>query len=202
MYIKPTRASGISAIACCFAPAVLAQQPLKPSPFSPTNIFSPASTHAETILKVSALTLVITGLIFVTVFSLLVYVVRKFRRRPDDDGREPAQVYGSTQIEMAWTIIPALIVIVLFLAAARVIASVQNKPEPANAVEVTVVGHQYWWEYRYPQFHFVTANELHVPVSDRAHPTPTFLKLLSADTDHSFWVPRLPTPPTRCALVR
>ena len=191
MYIKPTRASGISAIACCLAPAVFAQQPLKPPPFSPTNIFSPASTHAETILRVSNLTLAITALIFVTVFSLLVYVVRKFRRRPDDDGREPAQVYGSTQIEMAWTIIPALIVVVLFLAAARVIASVQNKPRPANAVEVTVIGHQYWWEYRYPQFHFVTANELHVPVSDRDHPTPTFLKLLSADTDHSFWVPRL-----------
>src|SRR5580692_10152297 len=154
MYITPARASGISAIVCCLVPAVLAQQPLKPSPFSPTNIFSPASTHAETILKVSDLTLVITGLIFVTVFSLLVYAVRKFRRRPDDDGREPAQVYGSTQIEMAWTIIPSLIVIVLFLAAARVIASVQNKPKPANAVEVTVVGHQYWWEYRYPQFNF------------------------------------------------
>jgi cytochrome c oxidase subunit 2 len=191
VYIKPTRASAISAIACCLAPAALAQQPLKASPFSPTNIFSPASTHAETILKVSDLTLVITALIFVTVFSLLVYVVRKFKSRADDDGREPAQVYGSTQIEMAWTIIPSLIVIVLFLAAARVIASVQNKPEPANAVEVTVVGHQYWWEYRYPQFHFVTANELHVPVSDRDHPAPTFLKLLSADTDHSFWVPRL-----------
>jgi cytochrome c oxidase subunit 2 len=172
-------------------PVALAQQSLKPSPFSPTNIFSPASTHAETILKVSNFTLVITALIFVTVFSLLAYAVRKFRRRPDDDGREPAQVYGSTQIEMAWTIIPTLIVVVLFLATARVIASMQNKPKPANAVEVTVVGHQYWWEYRYPQFNFVTANELHVPVSDRAHPTPTFLKLLSADTDHSFWVPRL-----------
>jgi cytochrome c oxidase subunit II len=56
---------------------------------------------------------------------------------------------------------------------------------------VTVTGHQYWWEYRYPGLNIVTANELHVPVSDPAHPTPTFLTLLSADTDHSFWVPRL-----------
>jgi cytochrome c oxidase subunit 2 len=193
---NPKRISAIGAIACCLAPAAAlaqqsVQQAVKPSPFSPTNIFSPASTHADTILKVSNFTLVITALIFLTVFSLLLYAVRKFRRGPDDDGREPAQVYGSTQIEMAWTIIPTLIVVVLFLAASRVIANVQNKPKPANAVEVTVIGHQYWWEYRYPQFHFVTANELHVPVSDRAHPTPTFLKLLSADTDHSFWVPRL-----------
>ena len=57
--------------------------------------------------------------------------------------------------------------------------------------EVIVTGHQYWWEYRYPDLNIVTANELHVPVSDPAHPTPTFLTLLSADTDHSFWVPRL-----------
>jgi cytochrome c oxidase subunit 2 len=57
-------------------------------------------------------------------------------------------------------------------------------------LEVVVTGHQYWWEYRYPGLNIVTANEL-VPVSDSAHPTPTFLTLLSADTDHSFRVPRL-----------
>jgi cytochrome c oxidase subunit 2 len=56
---------------------------------------------------------------------------------------------------------------------------------------VIVTGHQYWWEYRYPQLNIVTANELHVPVSDAVHPRATFLTLLSADTDHSFWVPRL-----------
>jgi cytochrome c oxidase subunit 2 len=58
-------------------------------------------------------------------------------------------------------------------------------------VDVTVIGHQFWWEFRYPGLGIVTANELHVPVSDPAHPTPTFLKLLSADTDHSFWIPQL-----------
>jgi cytochrome c oxidase subunit 2 len=104
---------------------------------------------------------------------------------------EPAQVYGSTQVELAWTVIPILIVVALFLAAARVIGSIQNQPRPQNAIEVMVTGHQYWWEYRYPSLNIVTANELHVPVSDPAHPTPTFLTLLSADTDHSFWVPRL-----------
>jgi cytochrome c oxidase subunit II len=54
-----------------------------------------------------------------------------------------------------------------------------------------VIGHQFWWEYRYPTLGIVTANELHIPVSDSAHPRPTFLKLLSADTDHSFWIPQL-----------
>jgi cytochrome c oxidase subunit 2 len=100
-------------------------------------------------------------------------------------------VYGSSQIELAWTIVPVLIVLVLFLATARVIHAVQDAPKPAGALEVIVVGHQFWWEFRYPALGIVTANELHVPVSDPAYPRPTFLTLLSADTDHSFWVPEL-----------
>jgi cytochrome c oxidase subunit 2 len=139
----------------------------------------------------SIFVLVITGIIFVVVFALLIYSVVKFRGRATDAGREPPQVYGSTQIELAWTIIPILIVVVLFLATARVIHAIQDAPEPTAAVDVTVIGHQYWWEFRYPKLGIVTANELHIPVSDPDHPTPTFLQLLSADTDHSFWVPEL-----------
>jgi cytochrome c oxidase subunit 2 len=155
------------------------------------SIFQPHSTPAESILHLSHFVLGITGLIFLVVFSLLTYAVVKFRRRRDEDKSEPAQVYGSTQIELAWTVIPILIVVVLFLATARVIHAIQDAPKPATAMEVTVIGHQFWWEFRYPGLGIVTANELHIPVSDPAHPTPTFLKLLSADTDHSFWIPQL-----------
>jgi cytochrome c oxidase subunit 2 len=158
---------------------------------SSTSIFSPVSTPADSILGLSFFVLVITGVIFLIVASLLVYSVVKFRRRANDDGREPPQVYGSNQLELAWTVIPVLIVVVLFLTSARVIHEVQDAPRPPGAIEVTVVGHQFWWEFRYPQYGFVTTNELHVPVSDPKQPTPTFLTLLSADTDHSFWVPRL-----------
>ena len=158
---------------------------------SPTNIFAPASTSAESIFGLSIFVLLTVAAIFVVVFSLLAYAAVRFRSKHRDDRREPAQVYGSTQVELAWTVIPVLIVVALFLAATRVILAVQNAPRPANALNVVVTGHQYWWEYRYPQLNIVTANELHVPVSDPAHPTPTFLTLLSADTDHSFWVPRL-----------
>jgi cytochrome c oxidase subunit II len=160
-------------------------------PLSPTNIFAPASTPADSIFGLSMFVLEVTATIFVVVFSLLAYCVIKFRKRADDDGREPAQVYGSNQVELAWTVIPVLIVVALFMATARVIANVQNPALPPNTVEVVAIGHQFWWEYRYPGLKVVTANELHVPVSDPAHPTPTFIKLLSADTDHSFWVPRL-----------
>src|SRR5271170_1638278 len=162
-----------------------------PPSLSPTNIFAPASTPAKSIAHLSVFVFAITGIIFIVVFTLLVYSVVKFRGRAIDTGREPAQVYGSTQIELAWTIIPILIVVVLFLATARVIHAVQDAPEPAGALDVIAIGHQYWWEFRYPKLGIVTANELHIPVSDPGHSRPTFLQLLSADTDHSFWVPEL-----------
>ena len=163
----------------------------EPQTNSVPNIFEPRSTPADSIRHLSFFVLSITGLIFLVVFSLLTYVIVKFRRKAGDRGREPAQVYGSTQIELAWTVIPILIVALLFAATARVIHAIQDAPKPPTAVEVTVIGHQFWWEFRYPGLGIVTANELHVPVSDPVHPTPTFLKLLSSDTDHSFWIPQL-----------
>jgi cytochrome c oxidase subunit 2 len=144
-----------------------------------------------TIFGLSLFVLLVTGLIFVVVATLLAYATVKFRDRGGDADREPAQVYGSTQIELAWTVIPVLIVAVLFLATARVIHAIQDAPKPATAVEATVVGHQFWWEFRYPKLGIVTANEMHIPATDPTHPRPAFLKLLSADTNHSFWIPEL-----------
>ncbi len=165
------------------APAVAGQ-------LSPTNIFAPDSTPARSIFRLSIFDLEVEGAIFIVVFSLLAYAVIKFRRGKRDDS-EPPQVYGSNQMELAWTVLPVLIVVVLFLATAEVIHRVQDARRPPGAIDVTVVAHQFWWEYRYQQFGFTTANELHVPISDSHGSTPTFLALLSADVDHSFWVPRL-----------
>src|SRR5271169_1501028 len=189
--VKSAIGSALQNFACFFCLMAVAAAATPGSPLSSTNIFAPASTPAKTIFGLSLFVLALTVVIFVVVDSLLVYSVVKFRDRAGDAGREPAQVYGSTQIELAWTVIPVLIVAVLFLATARVIHAIQDAPKPAAALDVTVIGHQFWWEFRYPKLDIVTANELHIPASDPAHPTPTFLKLLSADTDHSFWVPEL-----------
>jgi cytochrome c oxidase subunit 2 len=137
------------------------------------------------------LVLSVTLGIFLVVASLLLYAVIRFRQQPTDSEREPAQIYGSNQIELSWTVIPILIVVMLFLSTTRVILETEAAPKPSSSLDVTVIGHQFWWEYRYPKLGVVTANELHVPVSDPAKPTPTYLALSSADTDHSFWVPRL-----------
>ena len=100
-------------------------------------------------------------------------------------------MYGSSQVELAWTVIPVLIVVVLFLTTARIIFAIQNAPRPDLRSRHDVVGHQFWWEFRYPRLGVVTANELHIPLSSRSDPQPTYLRLLSADVDHSFWVPQL-----------
>jgi cytochrome c oxidase subunit II len=178
----------LSAVHLCAASIAFAAVP--GSPAIP-SIFSPASTPADSIYHLSLFVLAICLAIFVVVFGLLAYSVVKFRHRPGDDGREPAQIYGSNQVELAWTVIPILIVVVLFLASARVIHAVEDYRFPPGTTEVTAVGHQFWWEFQYPQLGFITANELHVPVSDPAQSTPTHITLLSADTDHSFWVPVL-----------
>ena len=160
-------------------------------PQATPSITAPASTPAHEIQALAWFTLSITGAIFFVVAGLLTYAVIKYRAKASDSSSEPAQIYGSTQIELAWTVIPVLIVIVLFLTTARLIFAIQDAPKPESALDVTVVGHQFWWEFRYPKLGIVTANELHVPLSSTENPQPTFLSLLSADVDHSFWVPQL-----------
>ncbi|HXJ73555.1 MAG TPA: cytochrome c oxidase subunit II [Candidatus Dormibacteraeota bacterium] len=163
----------------------------KADPALVPSIFSPESAPAHAISHLAGFVLVITAAIFIVVAGLLVYAVVRFRRRANDDETEPAQVYGSGPVETAWTTVPFLIVVVLTLTTARVIQQVQDARKPAAALDVQVIGHQWWWEIRYPKLGIVTANELHVPVSQGRERLPTFLDLRSADVVHSFWVPRL-----------
>jgi cytochrome c oxidase subunit II len=158
---------------------------------SVANMFDPRATPADSTFNVSMLMLAICAAIFVVVGGLLAFTVVRFRRRGMDDTREPAQVYGSNRIEVAWTVIPILIVLVLSMATARAVVEVQNRRVPADDLKVTVVGHQWWWEFRYPELGIVTANELHVPLSTAGRPAHTSLRLESADVAHSFWVPQL-----------
>jgi len=154
------------------------------------SIFRPASTPAFAIRELSWLVLGIAGAIFVLVAGVLVVSLVRFRDR-GGGGAEPAQVYGSPRIELAWTLVPFLIVVVLFLTTARYIFALESARPGAAALRVRVIGHQWWWEIDYPDLGVVTANELHVPVSDPPGSVPTFLTLESADVIHSFWVPQL-----------
>ena len=165
------------------------------------SIFDPASPNASSILKLAILTFAVTGLIFLIVEGVLLYSIWRFREVPSDKPRgEPPQVYGSMPIEVAWTAAPTMIVFFLVLVTTRTLWEVEpNLPTPKaadNALFVTVIGHQWWWEYVYETFDgrklgFITANELHIPASDDQVSHPTYLNLKSADVCHSYWVPRL-----------
>jgi cytochrome c oxidase subunit II len=158
-------------------------------------MFELPSGPAIPIRHLASFAFAITGVIFVIVASLIVFALVRFRSRrgQGDEGREPPQIYGSNRLETAWTVVPMLIVLVMALTGARVVQALQNPHRPAGALDVTVVAHQWWWEFRYPSLGIVTANELHVPVSDPRAPNSslTWLELTSADVVHSFWVPRL-----------
>jgi cytochrome c oxidase subunit 2 len=172
------------------------------------SIFNPASPPAEAIRTQFVLVLVISAGIFLLVEGILLYSLWRFRQGKQSAqqagaaqpaaGTEPPQVYGSLPIEIAWTVFPGLVVFVLILTVIRTEYEVRNDTVPPDAepLYVTLVGHQWWWEYRYEKYrdqelNFITANELHVPQSVAGTPRPVYLTLLSADVCHSFWVPRL-----------
>jgi cytochrome c oxidase subunit II len=177
--------------ATVFVPCCAVTLSAPPALADVTSIFRPLSMPAQAVYEISLLTLAICAAIFLVVGGLLVYTIIRFRRRHGDERREPPQVYGSNQIELAWTVVPILIVFVLILATARTIYDVQGAILPDDALNVTVIGHQWWWEISYPKLGVMTANELHVPVSESDRRRPTRLRLESADVAHSFWVPQL-----------
>lgn len=164
------------------------------------SIFDPASPSASAIVNLAILTLAIAGLIFLVVEGVLFYSIWRFRERDEAQDGEPPQVYGSMPIEVAWTAAPTMIVFFLVLVTARTLWDVEPVAPPPqegdNALFVTVIGHQWWWEYVYESYDgrslgFVTANELHIPASDAETRRPVYLTLKSADVCHSYWTPRL-----------
>jgi cytochrome c oxidase subunit 2 len=163
------------------------------------SIFSPASPAAESIRLLFILVLAVTAVLFLIVEGVLLYSIFRFRRNLPA-GTEPPQVYGSLPIEIAWTAAPMLICFLLALILTRTEYEVRvdpAKPPPgAKPVYVTVIGHQWWWEYIYDKIDgqdvgMITANELHIPASAPGIPRPVYLTLKAADVCHSFWVPRL-----------
>jgi cytochrome c oxidase subunit II len=122
--------------------------------------------------------------VFVVVEALLIYAIWRFRARPGDP--TPAQFHGNTRLEITWTIIPALILVVLLYGTFRTQTVLATPPPAQNAINVRVIGHQWWWEFEYPELGFVTANEMHIPVG-----VPVIITLEAADVIHSFWVPIL-----------
>ena len=150
----------------------------------PTGVespFAPSSPFAAAIAHIFGTTLWVCAVIGFIVTAATAYSLFRFRARPD--GEEPPQTTGDRKLEILWTVVPLGIVVALFVLTLDAMASSDPAANPVPAV--TIVGHQWWWEARYPSG-VVTANEIHIPAGQ-----PLFVRLEAADVIHDFWVPQL-----------
>lgn len=146
---------------------------------APQDTLEPKGPVARQIDNLINPVFIVAGVVFVLVQGLIVVAMIKFRAKADSP--EPEQIHGNTRLEVGWTLAPALILLAVAFPTIITIFDLAKKPE--NPINVTVIGHQFWWEYRYDDLGVVTANELRMPVG-----RPVALTLNSDDVIHSYWI--------------
>ena len=143
-------------------------------------------THSDfgrAIVSVYGVITWVSVVITLVVFVGIAWVLLRFRERPG--ATLPRQVRGHTLLEISWTIAPALVLLIIAVPTTKVNFRTQAAAPP-QALQVTVRGWQWWWEFQYPNLGVVTANEVHVPVG-----VPIVFRLEGPDVIHSFWFPRM-----------
>lgn len=150
---------------------------------APQDTLKPEGPIAQQIDNLFWLVFWIAVAIFVIVEGALVFMALVYRDR--GEGAGPQQIHGNTRLEIAWTLIPAIILAFVAVPTVATVMNLSKKPS-GDILEVTVTAHQWWWEYNYPGLGVVTANELHIPLGK-----PVYISLKSDDVIHSFWVPKL-----------
>ena len=152
-------------------------------PTHPQSTFDAAGPVSKNLLNLFWIIFWIAVVVFVVVVGLLVYSIVRFRERPGQ--KLPVQVHGNRRLEIAWTIVPALLLAAISVMTVQTLFELRTAPSE-DPLRVEVIAHQWWWEVIYPDFNITTANEIVVPVS-----RDVTLKLDSVDVIHSFWVPKL-----------
>ena len=151
----------------------------------PQNSLDPAGPISRDIDGLFRLVFWIAVVIFVLVQGGLLYSVFRFRMRKGEELRPVAQVHGNTRLEVVWTVLPAILLAGIAVPTLSTLFDLSAEPE-GERIDVNVVGHQWWWEFEYPELGVVTANELHIPAEETV-----YLTMTSDDVIHSFWVPKL-----------
>ena len=150
----------------------------------PNTTFEPHSELGRAIDFLWDRLLLLGTIVFVLVELALIFVVLRYRRKPTDTGKPP-QTHGNAVLEIIWTLIPAFILLFIAVPTVKTVFETQKKAV-AGALEIEVIGHQWWWEFRYPEYNIVTANEIYIPTGRTVN-----FKMTSQDVIHSFWVPQL-----------
>lgn len=152
----------------------------------PPSALDPKGPNGAAISTLFGIVLAIAAVVFVIVEGMLLFSAWRFRQRAND-ASEPQQIHGNTRFEIAWTIAPAILVVVLFVLALQTQQTLDAKPAPASdQLTVKVIGHQWWWEYQYPDLSITTATDLVIPTGKVVN-----LEITAADVIHSFWIPQL-----------
>jgi len=149
----------------------------------PNTTFEPHSEFGREIDNLWKLLLDVGTIVFIFVESLLVYTIIRFRRREGQP--EPKHVHGNTRLEILWTVTPAIVLACIAVPTVRTIFRTQARAT-RDALQVEVYGHQWWWEFRYPQYGIVTANEAYLPIGRKVN-----FALRTQDVLHSFWIPQM-----------
>lgn len=151
------------------------------SPNSPTWL-NPASPNATMATNLFNFIFTVAVIVFVVVETLLLYSVLRFRRKNENE--MPAQIHGNTKMEIAWTLAPALVLVVVFGFTLQTLTALDEVPP--GALQVKVTARQWWWQVEYVEQGVITANEIHLPINQAVN-----FSLEGVDVIHSFWVPEL-----------
>lgn len=149
----------------------------------PNTTFTPHSEYGRAIDMIWDRLMLLGTIVFILVEFGILYIVFRYRKREGDE--RPPQTHGNVVIEIFWTLIPAFILLFIAVPTVRTIFKTQAKAV-AGALQIEVIGHQWWWEFRYPEYGIITANEIYIPTGRTVN-----FKLTSNDVIHSFWAPQL-----------
>jgi cytochrome c oxidase subunit II len=151
---------------------------------NPNSVFHSRTDFNRDVGSLFSLLIWLGTIVFVFTEGMLLYAMWRFRSRPGKE-HEPEQVHGNTRLEILWTVIPAVVLAIIAVPTVQTIFKTQGRAR-ADALQVEVTGHQWWWEFRYPQYGVVTANEMYLPIGRTVA-----IALKTHDVIHSFWVPAL-----------
>jgi cytochrome c oxidase subunit 2 len=150
------------------------------------SVMRPQGPVARDQLTLIEISLGVMIFVFVVVIAIYTYVLFRYRKRKGDNSI-PKQVEGNHVLEIIWTIIPILLLLVIAIPTVNyTFKHSHDYTKDKNVMQVTVTGHQFWWQFEYKKEGINTAQDLYIPVGKKVSFTVT-----SADVNHSFWVPSL-----------